>query len=66
MNCFKQYVFNFKNFKKNFREHVNMENLDYVNKNIERKYSKYAKENSKKGVKIDLELEKIFIELKDG
>ena len=43
-----------------------MENLDYVNKNIERKYSKYAKENSKKGVKIDLELEKIFIELKDG
>ena len=55
--------FNLKNFSKHFCKYIRMENLDYKNENIERKYSKNM---GKKQIKNNLlELEKDFMELKD-
>ena len=58
--------FNLKKFFKNFREYIRMENLDYKNENIERKFLEYMQNNQFLKVKNSLlELEKDFMELKD-
>ena len=49
------------NFSKNFREYITMENLDYKNENIERKYLENMQNNQFLKVKHSLlELEKIL------
>ena len=40
------------NFSKNFREYIRMENLDYKNENIERKYLEHMQNNQFLKVKI--------------
>ena len=58
--------FNFKNFSKNFREYIRMENLDYKNKNVDRRYLNNLQNNQFLKVKNTvLELEKGFMELDD-
>ena len=57
LNCFKYNIYCFHIFSKHFREYLRVENLDYKNENIERKY--FLRENSL------LELENDFTELED-
>ena len=55
-----------KNFSKNFREYIMMENRSYENENIARKYLSNMRRNQFLKVNNSLvELEKDFIELKD-
>ena len=40
LNCFKYSIFAFKDFSKNFSRNIHMENPNYKNENIDRKYLK--------------------------
>ena len=58
--------FGFINFSKTFCEYIRIENQDYKNENIERKYNENMRNNQFLKVKNSLlEIEKDFAELKD-
>ena len=66
LNCFKYNVLCFQNFSKNVCEYIRMENLNYKNKDIKRKYLGNMWNIQLLKIKNRLlELEKYFIERKD-
>ena len=61
MNCFKYRIFILELFILNFRKYIKMENPNYKNKNIERKYLSNMRKNEFLKVKNSLlELEKLY------
>ena len=65
MYCLNTILFNHKHFSKNFCEYISIENLNYKNEGIGRKYFKKVQNNQLLMVKNSiLELEKRFMEFK--